>query len=193
MPLPLITDCIRCSIRWQAPSCTDELINVLHFFNSPADPPGVIDATLQSEWAALVGPVINVDWLGIDVTYTQLNGSASEVIPWTAGNGANGTGAVGTNIAMVHSWRTALAGRAHRGRSYVGGLAGAQVDPTKQNVWSASTISSATARQATFITNMVTSGHYLVVASYLHSSFERVTRGVLSPKLGTQRKRANGR
>jgi hypothetical protein len=193
MPLPMIAGVCRCAIRSRTPGVLDEVINVIHVGGASAGDEATIDTILQTEWDTFASPALTANQQFLDVTYTVLDGSASVILPWTAGQPSDSSTALGMNTAVVASWRTSLAGRSHRGRSFLGALGHNSLDSTAPDRVNPTQVTNITTRGGVFIANMSTGTFPLVVASYKLSSARDVTRCVCNPKLCTQRKRVNGR
>jgi hypothetical protein len=169
------------------------VINVIHV-NSPlpADETS-IDAELEGDWEAFVGNLIPNIFTWQDVTYTRLDGTASVVIPWTAAQPSNSGQSAPMNAAACVGWRTSLAGRSHRGRSYIGPLSANMADATHPDLLSSTPLAALSAQSATFISDMSSGGFPLLVASYKLGVATVVSRAVVNPKICSQRKRTNGR
>jgi len=193
MPLPTITNTMRCAIRLTAGTTHDEVINVIHLTSPAAEDHAAVDAALQPNWATFVGTLIPNLFSWADVTYTRLDGTASVVLPWTEAQPSATAQSAPMNAAACVSWRTLLAGRSHRGRSYIGPLTATMADAVHPDLLSSTPLAALSAQSSDFIANMSSAGFPLLVASYLTSVATLVTRSVVNPKICSQRKRTNGR
>jgi len=193
MPLPHISGVMRCAIRMTATGCLDEVINVVHLHATSSDTESDVDAALEPRWATMTRDRIPTIFTFQDVTLTRLDGSAAVVIPWSHAQPDGGSNTLPMNAAACFSWRTALAGRAHRGRSFIGPMIPSMLDATHPDKIDSSTLSALTTLGNAFIAGLVADGFPLLVASYTHVSADDVTRCVVNPKVCTVRKRVNGR
>jgi hypothetical protein len=193
MPLPTIPFAMRCAIKGHLGTGPEEVVNVIHVTETTPGDEASVHAALAPAWSDLVSPLITAILHIDNITYTRLDGSASVQFPFeSAQPTASGTTAA-ANVSMCSSWRTALGGRAHRGRSYLGPPTNSFVDNTAPDLWFTSQVTNQTTRGTAFIGVMLDAGFPLGVASYVNSSIEHVTRCVVNPRICTQRKRTNGR
>lgn len=82
------------------------------------------------------------DSYGVDQFVTKnmdpaLSGEQFELTPAVAISGTDAAGPIPSQNAIVVSWRTALAGRRYRGRTYLAGFAKAAMDPTAHGITAA--------------------------------------------------------
>ncbi len=101
--------------------------------------------------------------------------------------GANGV-AVPYQVAAVCTWRTALAGKSYRGRSYVGP---ALLTSCGGQAWTSAYITALNAAVGTFLTAVAATPFDLCIASEVQNSSESVITGSFSNALRTMRSRAN--
>lgn len=193
MPLPTIPGVTRCAIRMTKAGVRDEIVNVIHLGDTTAATPTDIDDVLEPAWQTMLHSVIPIGWLWQDVTYTKLDGSASQTLIWTQSEPTSTTAPIPTQCAAVLSWRTATSGRSHRGRSYVGPLTQDAVDLVSPDLLVASEAAFLFGAATAFLAQLATGGFPLVVASYTLSTAEDVGSVKVNPKMCTMRKRANGR
>jgi hypothetical protein len=108
----------------------------------------------------------------------------------------NGVGAA-TNqpeaiqVAGLTTWRTGLAGRQHRGRTYIPGIEQGHIN-TLGTQWNSSFVTTGQACVTAFLSLIQASAHVnqLVVYSRWHNSMSPVTSAVFRNYFGTQRRRA---
>lgn len=193
MPLPLITDTVRCAIQMSSPGVDDPVVNVIHLFNDEAGSPTDPDSTLQGAWHTFVSQEVQSIFVMDKITYTQLNGSAGIDVAWTGGANTNPSSLFPMNAAICYSWRTLLAGRSHRGRSYIGPTGPNRIDTTHPDQWDPTFLINGTSRGNSFIAAMDSAGFPLQVASYTLADSFPVDHVVVNPKVCTQRRRVNSR
>lgn len=193
MPLPLIANTVRVAVVMKAPGVTDTVVNVVHLENPSAASIPATDTIFQPIWHTFVEQEVQSIFAVDHVTYTQLDGSASIDMPWTAGAMVNPSELFPMQACIVASWRTALAGRAHRGRTFMGPTGPNRINPAAPNEVEPSSIINIATRGTTLIADLSMAGTNLKVASYVHSTAEPVTRIVVNPLICTQRRRVNGK
>ena len=124
-----VTNAVQVRLRWNDP--VGAFMNVMHMVYTPAGPlnPNIADTIFNS----LVANTFTTTWRGYLPATTSLTGV--DVRDLRAANNplieSTATAVVGTSVetalppqsAMVVTLRTAFAGRAFRGRVYMGGLA----------------------------------------------------------------------
>ena len=102
------------------------------------------------------------------------------------------TGAAGGTVpyqcAAVATWRTALAGKSYRGRSFMG-----PIISTAQNgqAWNSTNVGQWNTALGTFLTNVGSTMFDLCVASITKDSSESVITGAFTGAMRTMRSRAN--
>src|SRR4030095_3336073 len=114
-------------------------------------------------------------------------------LTWTNANttGPQNETPVPSNVAFINTLRTALGGRSHRGRMYIGGLSNESVK-TESTQWDLADSVLATAGSEFLEQVQTQSGGdiQLGVASYVLETASYVTSVVPREYLGTQRRRA---
>lgn len=97
-----------------------------------------------------------------------------------------------SQVAWIITMRTALAGRSHRGRMYVGVRPASYLNATG-TAWATAAVTADQSAADTYLTQMQISTHIteLVVYSRLHNTKAAVSSVVSRPYLGTVRGRAN--
>jgi hypothetical protein len=90
--------------------------------------------------------------------------------------------------AMVVTWRTALAGKSYRGRSYLGPMLNSARADTQ---WIGSNVSQVNADVAAFLANVAGTAWDLCIASEVKNSSESVITGGATTAIRTMRSRAN--
>jgi hypothetical protein len=193
MPLPTIPFAMRCAIKGHLGAGPEEVVNVIHVTETTPGDEAAVHAALAPAWSDLISPLITPILHMDEITYTRLDGSASVTFPWSSPQPTATGPSSAANVSMVSSWRTALGGRAHRGRSYLGPPTNNFVDTAAPDLWFATQVTNQTTRGTAFIAVMLDAGFPLGVASYVNSTIEHVTRCVVNPRICTQRKRTNGR
>jgi len=121
-------------------------------------------------------------------------------VPMTTGNVGTVTGTPLTNsVAQVASWRTGLAGRSFRGRTYFPGLTDAMLVSGTPNFTSTARATNLLNAAAALQTALSGGSYELVVASFRHGGAPRTTAVVTPPtsiivntKVDNQRKRLKG-
>lgn len=107
-----------------------EVVNVMYFANIGTGPPDVTGANgLMESYADawLQAPAtgqLNAAYTLLDVTVTDVEAAGGPTATSTSAPVSGGSTGVHTanQSALVVSWRTGLAGRSNRGRTYLGGL-----------------------------------------------------------------------
>lgn len=192
MPLPTITDVYRCAIQSGGAGIADSAVNVVHLKTttlSLAD----LNTALQNRWAAAFRQFIPTLWAWDQVSITPLNGSATVNFPWTDDQPSSTQACLPLQVACCVSWRTGIAGRSHRGRSYIGPLGNNFTDPSVPDRISATPFAAIDGNAASLITGLASDDATLVVASYTLATADEVTNNVTNPRICTVRKRVNGR
>jgi hypothetical protein len=182
----------RCAIQLEAAGVNDHVVNVIHVKTttlSLAD----ISASIQDRWPTAFRQFIPTQYAWNQLTITPLNGSASVNFPWTGNQPSSTQASLPMNVACVESWRTGIAGRSHRGRSYIGPIGNNFTDPSIPDRISSTPLAAIDGNAASLITSLASDDCTLVVASYTLSTADEVTNNVTNPKICTVRKRVNGR
>jgi hypothetical protein len=194
MPLPIITDTWRAAIELKAPGARDPVINVVHI-NSAATDSATFNADFCDAWATNTAPYLQSDWIWQPITWTKLDGSASVVQVWgsTTAGGGDTTHAIGLNSAACWGWRTPVAGRSNRGRSYLGPITVASLSATKPDLLETAPLAAMQASADALVADLITADIPLVVASYTLASARQVTSTKVNPNVCTQRRRVNQR
>jgi hypothetical protein len=198
MALPVIADTLRVSVEGRMPN-GHTWANVLHFRKSGAltfagaiavlDP--ILTPLYSGNAAGTPGWRYNASSAAsvVQIRYLPLDGVSAFTVIAHAFNGANAGDPLPANVALVITLRTALRGRAHRGRCYWGGFE--ESSNTTGGVPTAGVVANVATVWGQLLTNLVASGVSLVVASYLHSSAENVTSLNVDSRWDTQRRRLN--
>lgn len=194
MALPVITDTIRTAVEGHLPN-GHRWANVLHFRKTGiltfTGAIAILDPILIAKYqtdsggnSALITqlhPSAGID----DIRYTPLDGASATTVNTHALNGTNATDALGAALAVVITLRTALRGRAHRGRVYWPAGNEAGEDANGLPTWTGR----AAGQWNDLITALAGSGVSLVVASYLHSTAQDVVNCTSRAVWGSQRRR----
>ena len=130
MPLPIITGVARVAVRGTMPS-GQRWINVCHVRkNAGGAFSGADQAAVQpilvrlwrgtafgsgNDWLSNCNNQLTLD----DMTYTPLDGSSPSIVQSVNLNGVSAGVSAPSEVAQVLTLRTALRGRAHRGRMYM--------------------------------------------------------------------------
>lgn len=184
---------------------TNQIENVLHFANDVETiTPSILVAgatVLLNSWASNMVDLLHEDYLFREVYAVDLTTSTSEtatalLTPPQAGL-VGGAAAPG-NAALVITHRTTLRGRSFRGRTYIGGLAGTNIDGNIIDSTAANDILEAF---NAVVDDMLAEGWSFVVCSRISGGVERTTgiSTVVATSLlrdfniDSQRRRLNGR
>lgn len=198
MPLPVIADVIRVAVEGRATN-NHQWANILHFRKSGAlsfpAAIAVLDPALLSQYTVNSGA--GLAWKNAAPTtatltqfvYTPLDGVSASTVITHAVAGVSGGDPLPASVCLVATLRTALRGRAHRGRVYCGpfdetfNLAGVPV---------AALVADLALQWDRFITiDLVGSGVSLGVASYKTTIFTDCVHATVDSRWDTQRRRLN--
>ena len=200
MPLPVITDTIRVSIRGTTAVGTT-FINVLHFRKTIAitfaATIAILDPILLRLYAGTSfgggGTPWNnntaTTWTITDFTYTPLDGSSASTVITHLVPGTSAAEALPAGVALAFTLRTSLRGRRFRGRSFWGGFS--ETVSTAGSQPSPAVVTAHVTQWNGLITALVGSGVTMVVASYVASSAENVTTVTCDGRWDSQRRRNN--
>jgi len=108
---------------WHVQPATDALVDVQAAIDGIRDFYTALAGRYNTSTTLVVGSRV----LRIDVTPQPIIASTPRVVA-----GTDGGGAIPAQLANVVSWRTAIAGRSYRGRTYLGPFAASQLSGT---VW----------------------------------------------------------
>ena len=195
MPLPVITNCFRCSI--EGTIAADPCVNVIHLLNAGgagADSDCASDLGLA--WVALIqtGGDVSTQYTAHSITVLPLDGtsaSTSFVPPGLPFSGVDGSTPAPNDVARIGTLQTGVGGRSNRGRIYVGGMPGPSVAPSGAQ-WSSSAQADWATLWPAFLSSLSPgpNGSTLAVASYKLASARPVTAIVNRAYFGTQRRRS---
>ena len=180
-------------------------VNVYHFL-SP-HPVTVADLTaIGSNIATWVTGHL-IGQMAPNVTVTNINlrdlttaGGAILDVPMTSGNVGTASGSPLSNaMALVASWRTGLAGRSFRGRTYVPGVTSVQLAAGSDNLVSTGTTTALVGVMNALVSQLATAGYELVITSFRNAGAPRTTAVstvpnaiIVNQKLDNQRRRMKG-
>jgi hypothetical protein len=167
-----------------------------------------IGAAVKSWWVANVLPSMTPDVTLNSITVTDVSVAGGLGIEYTTGlpiTGTNSGGILPNNVTLAVKLTTGFAGRSNRGRQYLIGLPANDLTSDGQHI-STATASAIKGWYDSLISDMVTAGAVLVIASLyhgvdsLHKPIPRTT-GVTHPVAGvsvdttmdSQRRRLPGR
>ncbi len=132
---------------------------------------------------------------GEEITVQRYDGSSAPLpvsVSGFTGQAMTGTGSpVPAAVAMLSTWRTGLAGRSNRGRTYLGGLSDVFTDSTGAQ-WASGAFPTVQICVDSFLAALVTGAVVtgLDVYSPLHNTKAPVINGLVRRYMGTQRRRA---
>lgn len=189
-PLPVINGVFRAAFQWKNldyPTWT--ATNVMHFQKNGGDPvslTALLDASVSANMWGQTSSSSSV----YQVAVTPLDGSAV-TFPYTPLTPAKWKGTVGSleylpQVSAVVKFLTGKRGRSYRGRVY---LPWCIEDVVKSGLVLAATQTTMNTAWVAFRTAMETGGYPLHVASYLHSTSEKVVAVLSETNTGTVRKR----
>jgi len=195
MPLPVITDCFRCTINGTIG--TDVADNVIHLLN-PGGAGAQADCAsdLGAAWITLIQSFdVVVDTYQFNsISVLPLDGTSAtvEYVPATWPQGGTGSAPpVPSLVARIITWNTGVGGRSNRGRSYIAGEHSADII-APATLWTPESTDNWTTAAGAFIAalNPGPGGSTLAVASYKLASARPVTSAIARQYFGTQRRRA---
>jgi hypothetical protein len=195
MPLPTISNVWRVTINQQLGAIN--FCNVIHVIDNGSSDPEDVGDWIVDAWCATGSfrdiQTNKVNYLGIDVLSLDAPFGLTVNLTWTNANttGLQNETPAPSNTAFINTLRTALGGRAHRGRMYIAGLSTESLT-TESTRWDLADSVLNTAGE-TFRTGIVTISSAnlgLCVASYELETAELVTSVVPRAYIGTQRRRA---
>jgi len=197
MPLPVIADTIRTSVEGVT-NQGHHWANVLHFRKTGAitfaAAIAILDPLLLNQYTVNNGAGLNMrTFLPTTASlqlfrYTPLDGASASTVINHVLAGLDAAEPMAPSLAVVVTLRTALRGRSHRGRAYIGPFTESQNASGSVNPALATGFA---LQWNNFITTLAGSGVSLVVASYLHGTAENVTTISCDTKWDTQRRRLN--
>jgi hypothetical protein len=196
MPLPTIADTWRVTVNWtigSIPCC-----NVMHFLDQGSSDPEDVADWVGDAWCDTGSfrdiQTNKVNYDSIDVISLDAPFGLTFNFPWPNANvtGLQNETPVASNVAFINTVRTALGGRSHRGRIYVGGLSNESLK-TESTEWDLndSVLDSA---GETFRESVITKSSTnlsLAVASYTLETATVATSVQGRSYLGTMRRRAS--
>jgi hypothetical protein len=189
MPL-VIADTYACAYRFVLDSVqsAEWTFGVRTLSNDPE----AIAANLEDSWDELDGAISNQVAL-TSVAVTPLDGTSATTIIPSEKVGAFSGAPVTDSVAMVVTFRTGTAGRSHRGRAYIPGLATAALEDDSCT-WKTSNVSGMKtdfeAWNAAILAASETLEH-VVISRVLEDAFG-VVGYTARAKIGTQRRRLTG-
>ena len=195
MPQPTIADVWRVTINQQLGAIN--YCNVIHVIDNGSSSAVNVGNWIVDAWCATGSlrdiQTNKVDYLGVDVLSLNAPFGLTVNLPWTNANttGLQNETPVPSNVSFINTLRTALGGRAHRGRMYIAGLSNESLS-TESTRWNLADSVLNTAGE-TFRTEIITQSSTniaLAVASYELETAELCTSVVPRAYLGTQRRRA---
>lgn len=199
MPLPIITDVCRVAVRGVAPS-GQPMVNVLHFRNNTgstmAAAQTAFHALLTTLYAAPAGAFGGNGWANnahtsariVDALYTPLDGTSASVVKTLTMVGTSAADAMPSDSAIVFTHRTALRGRAHRGRTYWGGFT--ETLNTSSGRVDTTPLAAFVTHWNGFLTALVAPLIPLQVASYVNATTESVLTVDANDKWDRQKRRS---
>lgn len=186
MPLPVITDCFRVALNWQASGL--RATNVMHFLAPTLDEDdvyGVLDSNMTSDLWALVETNASI----FNVTITKLDGTPDGReyinVPNAKWDGGLGTG-LSPQVCELVKLLTGATGKRGRGRIYLPWVADSVVD---QGVINSGDQATNQADWITWANAMAADGVALAVASYVGGVANQVLAIQVESRTATQRKR----
>jgi hypothetical protein len=188
-PLPVIADTYRCAITWVNSFYSRSAVNVMHFY-APASSAAAVWTALDAHVTANMWGAATVDMQATQVQITPLDGSTNTVIETPAAvakwQGAQSTGDIVPQVAVIVKSVTSIRGRSHRGRIFLPypaelkislGLVDATVQSNTTSAW------------ASFLTAMSAAAVHPTVASYKLASQSQITGYTCERMLATIRRR----
>lgn len=198
MPLPVITNTMRCSVRGLVPS-GQQWVNTLHVRN-PAGPItstflNAVDAVLLRLYTGAAytggGALLSLSVAAVtlvDIVYTPLDGtSVSTVVSHPVSGTGTGSNTLPSEVSEVVTFRTATRGRSHRGRNYLPCWNAGSM--TTSGTIAGSYVTLALAQYAGALSAITALPGELVVASYLLSTATPVTAITMDSRFDVQRGR----
>ena len=195
MALPIIADCIRCTVNQSLG--THNIANVIHLRSSGSGSPNA-DAAADLGAAWIASGSLHTQQSGDlhlnSITTLPLDGSGASQTwfptSW-ATTGASGTTTEACQVARVITLKTGFGGRSKRGRMFVAGTPVNQVEPDGTK-WTTSSTATYQVAADVFLNALDPgpNGSQLVVASYTLGTMSDVLEVVVREYFGTQRRRA---
>jgi hypothetical protein len=149
-------------------------------------------ATLVGEsWDANVMPQITSDVRHVDTIATPLDGVSAGAIVDSEAVGTDGNPSVPDQVALIVTLRTALAGRAFRGRIYVPGMSNQDVDADPSQ-WKTGPVSDMQGAMEAFKSDLATGDATWGVLSRSQSAMTPITAVSVRRYITTQRRRLRG-
>lgn len=196
MPLPVITDTMRCSIEGTLPN-GHQWAQVWHHRKSGAitftAAIAILDPLLFAFWNANLGAGFSMKSLQTtqmsmsQIRYTPLDGTSATSVITHALAGTHASDPLPMQVALVATFRTAVRGRSHRGRTYFPGWC--EDEQTSGQGPTAANVTSVKDQFAGYLTSLVGSGVSLVVASYKLGTATDVANVTVDGRWDTQRRR----
>ena len=193
MPLPIILNGFRVAVKLGKATVPDHFINVIHVKTDSDQTASFVNGIVQSRWQTAWDFFIPNIYTWQGTTITKLDGSNAIDFPWTETQPQSSAISSACQVACCVGWRTTLAGRSKRGRTYLGPIPATAPDPTKPDLIDSSFVANVEAAAGSFITGLSSDTAPLQVASYLHGDMTEVDHAKVNLKVCTMRKRVNSR
>jgi len=199
MPLPIIANTIRATAVGHCAN-GHKWSNVLHFRKTGAltnaGAIAILDPLLLNHYTVAVAggsgwKQVAPTQAGLELLeYTPLDGTTATTVVQHTSAGIDGGDPLPASVCLVITLRTALRGRAHRGRVYWGPHTEGQ---NLLGAPSAALVTQFGVQWTTFLTTLTGTGVSLVVASYLPSApgAQDVIACTVDSRWDTQRRRLN--
>jgi hypothetical protein len=195
MPFHAIPLTVKFVIEGQADG--QDVINVLHYKYVGAAPTAVaLDAFITSwktahlaQWLACHSSGYLI--LGFECTDIASAAGARATQALSTGNvGTVGSPLLPNNVALAVSWRTGLAGRTNRGRTFMGGLPASGYN---NDAITGSLLTALSTLAAALISQTFTGGFDFAVASFKDSLAKVITGFIMETVIDSMRRRLPGR
>lgn len=186
MPLPVISNAYRCAMIQQGPSGA-LATTVFHFGAGGTTATDVADSIDNALLAGNPWSFVSSLFTSGIIEVTALDGVSASVQKPTARLAGTQSGQTLFEAAAVIKFLTALRGREHRGRIFIGPLTESSVD---EGVIDSGTVSGLQSAIEDFTADLeATLGGSMKVASYKLGSVENVISFLVTPQQRTQRRR----
>ncbi len=195
MSVPTLANTWKVVVSYKAGLTTFE--NVFHTTAPDASAEADVANDFANAWfspssiADLQAPLVT----GGDITVQHYDGSSAPLpvsVSGFTGQAMTGSGSPApAAVALITTWRSGLAGRSNRGRTYLGGLSDVFIDSTGAQ-WASGAFPTLQIGMDAFLSALVgsTTVTGLDVYSPLHNTKAPVINGLVRRYMGTQRRRA---
>lgn len=187
MAPPYIAGAARVDIRYNLTS-GQQVQNVLFIAKPEPFDALATAASIRAVWESTVMPFLtnNVILTEVQVTdYSAPGGATGAASSGVAGSSTSS--ALPPNCTIALSWRTGLAGRSYRGRTYLPGIGEDKV--SSGGVIDSSFVTSLLGMGTALIAAMASEDAVMVVASRKLGSGQTITSCIVDPTVDTQRRR----